>query len=58
MINQISLRVSDVKKSKAFYAAALAPLGYRLLKDREKSAGFGIEDKDGYNIEAVFDKPV
>jgi len=47
MLNHITLRVSNLVQSKAFYKAALAPLGYRLLKESADSAGFGTEDKDG-----------
>jgi catechol 2,3-dioxygenase-like lactoylglutathione lyase family enzyme len=47
MINHITLRVSDLKKSKAFYSITLKPLGYKLLKEKELSAGFGIKDIDG-----------
>ena len=33
MIDHTSLNVSDFGKSKAFYLAALAPLGYQLIKE-------------------------
>ncbi|MDP3742184.1 MAG: hypothetical protein Q8R15_02615 [Candidatus Micrarchaeota archaeon] len=36
-----------MEKSKLFYSAALKSLGYRLLKEKPASAGFGIEDVDG-----------
>jgi catechol 2,3-dioxygenase-like lactoylglutathione lyase family enzyme len=45
MIDHTGLTVSDVKKSKAFYGAALAPLGYTLLIEFEDAAGFGIAPK-------------
>ena len=49
MLDHIGFPVSDYAKSKAFYAAALEPLGLRLLKDMDLSddggpagyAGFG-----------------
>lgn len=47
MLNHIALRVSNLEKSKKFYIAALAPLGYKLLKEKTNSAGFGTEDVDG-----------
>ena len=47
MLNHITLRVSDLERSKKFYTAALRPLGYRLLKEKSDSAGFGIKDVDG-----------
>jgi catechol 2,3-dioxygenase-like lactoylglutathione lyase family enzyme len=40
MIDHISLRVSDYGRSKAFYQAALAPLGYTLAMEHESGAGF------------------
>jgi catechol 2,3-dioxygenase-like lactoylglutathione lyase family enzyme len=48
MIDHISLRVSDFQRSKAFYAAALAPLGYTLVfsNDKEQYAGFAGPDKE------------
>ena len=33
MIDHIGLQVSDFAKSKRFYAAALAPLGYKALME-------------------------
>lgn len=36
MIDHTGLNVSDFKTSKAFYLAALAPIGYRLLMDLPK----------------------
>jgi catechol 2,3-dioxygenase-like lactoylglutathione lyase family enzyme len=47
MLNHITLRVSNLEQSKTFYKAALAPLGYKLLKEKATSAGFGIEDVNG-----------
>ena len=47
MLNHITLRVSNLPRSKAFYAAALAPLGYQMYWDTEDAGGFGIEDRDG-----------
>src|SRR5579872_7094280 len=42
MIHHTSVAVSDYEKSKAFYAAALAPLGYSVGMDmpQYKAAGF------------------
>ena len=47
MLNHITLRVSNLPRSKAFYAAALAPLGYQMDWDTKDAGGFGIEDRDG-----------
>jgi catechol 2,3-dioxygenase-like lactoylglutathione lyase family enzyme len=42
MIDHVSLNVRDYQKSKDFYVAALAPLGYELLHEFQgKAAGFG-----------------
>jgi catechol 2,3-dioxygenase-like lactoylglutathione lyase family enzyme len=41
MIDHISLPVSDLAKSAAFYEALLAPLGYRKLIERDANIGFG-----------------
>ena len=48
MIDHISLRVSDFQRSKAFYEAALAPLGYTLVfsNDKEQYAGFAGPDRE------------
>jgi catechol 2,3-dioxygenase-like lactoylglutathione lyase family enzyme len=47
VIAHASLHVSNYKKSKAFYVAALAPLGYRNNMESEESAGFN----DGKNTD-------
>jgi catechol 2,3-dioxygenase-like lactoylglutathione lyase family enzyme len=41
MIDHMSIAVADLKKSAAFYAAVLEPLGYRKIADRPASVGFG-----------------
>ena len=48
MIDHISLRVSDFQRSRAFYEAALAPLGYTLVfsNDKEQYAGFAGPDRE------------
>ena len=50
MLDHIGLAVADLTRSKAFYVAALAPLGYGLVKDftaemtgGDAHAGFGPE---------------
>lgn len=47
MINHISLLVSDLEKSKKFFQATLAPLGYELSAEHPRSTGFGQEDTEG-----------
>ena len=41
MIDHASLPVSDLARSKAFYEALLAPLGYVKMVDVDGRAGFG-----------------
>ena len=50
MIDHIGVAVSDVGKSKTFYSAALAPLGYALLMDFGEAAGFGVAPKPDFWI--------
>jgi catechol 2,3-dioxygenase-like lactoylglutathione lyase family enzyme len=47
MIAHTSLTVSDYRKSKAFYVAALAPLGYRNNMEHGSAGGFN----DGKNTD-------
>lgn len=41
MINHISIGVRDVARAKAFYDAALKPLGFTCLSASETSLGYG-----------------
>ena len=41
MFDHISIGVSDLAKAKAFYDAALAPLGYRALRNAPDMLGYG-----------------
>jgi catechol 2,3-dioxygenase-like lactoylglutathione lyase family enzyme len=41
MIDHVSIGVSDLANSAAFYETVLAPLGYRKLVERPASVGFG-----------------
>jgi catechol 2,3-dioxygenase-like lactoylglutathione lyase family enzyme len=41
-LDHIGLRVTDLKKSKAFYSSALAPLGMSLIGESDSHAAFGI----------------
>lgn len=43
MIDHLTLHVSDVAAGKAFFAAALAPLGYRPIVEHEGVTGFGAQ---------------
>jgi len=40
MIEHVSLRCEDVRKSRAFYERALAPLGYRVTQVYPDAVGF------------------
>jgi catechol 2,3-dioxygenase-like lactoylglutathione lyase family enzyme len=50
MIDHTGLSVSDLRRAKAFYVAALAPLGCALLLEREQFAGFGVPPKPDFWI--------
>ena len=50
MIDHTGVAVSDIAKSKAFYRAALAPLGYAMLMEFEEAAGFGVAPKPDFWI--------
>jgi catechol 2,3-dioxygenase-like lactoylglutathione lyase family enzyme len=43
-IDHVKLPVGDLDASRAFYSAALAPFGYKLVYDEEPSLGFGLGD--------------
>jgi catechol 2,3-dioxygenase-like lactoylglutathione lyase family enzyme len=45
MIEHVSLRCKDAKKSRQFYEEALRPLGY--VCDMEYEDAFGFKDRDG-----------
>lgn len=60
MIDHITIRVSDLVKTVAFYTATLAPLGYKLDFDQEfdgvRVVGFGRDGK--IDMWFTADKPV
>ena len=43
MFDHVSITVSDLERSRAFYAAALAPLGIREIMQFEQCVGFGVQ---------------
>ncbi|MBV8535107.1 MAG: VOC family protein [Alphaproteobacteria bacterium] len=57
MLDHIGIDVSDLARSKAFYRAALAPLGYRLTKEvpQRRVAGFGAPQRPGTLIDPAGD---
>lgn len=51
MLDHVLIRVSDFEQSKRFYAEALSPLGYELLREPSVSAaGFGRQGKPEFWI--------
>ena len=51
MLDHTGINVSDISRSKSFYEAALAPLGYSLHKDFGVAAGFGVRDGFGKSLD-------
>ena len=55
MIDHIGFPVSDYQRAKAFYAKALAPLGYSLVMEvtqetgHDPAAGFGADGKPDFS---------
>lgn len=56
MIDHLTLRVRDTAKSKAFYLAALAPLGYEVLMEWEGFYGLGARKKPDFWIAPIEDR--
>lgn len=55
MIDHIGLAVTDIARSRAFYEAALKPLGYRFIHDATNDVGgtavmFGVGDEVDFVI--------
>lgn len=50
MLDHIGFAVSDLEKSRLFYKATLAPLGYELIMEVHGYAGFGAEGKADFWI--------
>lgn len=45
MIDHTGINVTKIGRAKAFYRAALAPLGYAILMEEEQFAGLGVAPK-------------
>lgn len=67
MIDHLGFSVSDYERAKAFYAKALAPLGYGLIMEvtaeqtgHAAAAGFGADAKPDlwFGAEGAMNKPV
>lgn len=43
MLDHVSIGVSDIARTKRFYDAALAPLGYKCLSEGADSLGYGTD---------------
>ncbi len=52
MLDHLGLAVNNYEKSKAFYAQALKPLGYKLVEEFQRRAGFGPPGKPLFWIHA------
>ena len=48
MIDHMGLAVSDLSRSRAFYEAALAPLGYAPIMVFDEAVGFGVPPKPDF----------
>ena len=55
MLDHVSLSVADDKRSKTFFARALAPLGYAIIAEYE--GGFGIGAEGGSAVWVAQGKP-
>ena len=56
MIDHMTLRAQDAKKSKAFYLSALKPLGYELIMEFEDFCGLGVNKKPDFWIAPAEDR--
>ena len=50
LLDHLTLNVSDYARSKAFYTAALAPLGVKPIMEFGEACGFGREQKPDFWI--------
>jgi catechol 2,3-dioxygenase-like lactoylglutathione lyase family enzyme len=50
MIDHVSLGVTDLDRSKAFYDAALRPLGYTRIMEFPEGIGYGADQKPAFWI--------
>jgi len=58
MIEHLSLGTRHYAKSIAFFERALAPLGYRLMRDTGAEAAFGVGDAWSFFLYPVENDPV
>jgi len=45
-IDHVNIPVAELGRSRAFYSAALAPLGYRCVFESDSSLGFGHDSRE------------
>jgi predicted lactoylglutathione lyase len=50
VIDHAGIVVADLATSRAFYRAALEPLGFRILYENEENVGLGTEGNDDFGI--------
>jgi catechol 2,3-dioxygenase-like lactoylglutathione lyase family enzyme len=55
MIDHVSLGVTDLERSKAFYDAVLKPLGVTRLFNYDGGLGYGVRDRANFWIGTPFD---
>jgi catechol 2,3-dioxygenase-like lactoylglutathione lyase family enzyme len=48
MLDHLTLRVRDHAKSRAFYVAALKPLGYEVVMEWQQFVGLGVKGKPDF----------
>jgi catechol 2,3-dioxygenase-like lactoylglutathione lyase family enzyme len=58
MLNHVSIGVRDLAKAKAFYDAALEPLGYRCLSPGDEALGYGKDSADFWVLKSKQPVPV
>jgi catechol 2,3-dioxygenase-like lactoylglutathione lyase family enzyme len=51
MLDHIAIAVADLTRSKPFFIAALAPLGYRVIFDLTDAVGMGSEEYPAFWID-------
>lgn len=57
VIDHVDLLVRDLERSRRFYAASLAPLGFALLDASNTSASFGLAGADDFGINQAEQEP-
>lgn len=50
MVDHVLFVVKDLRASRAFYTAALEPLGYKVMDEQEDGLGLGVEKADDFAI--------